>query len=195
VLLAIATVLIAWSAYQNSEWVRERFVRSDSAAELAAEAREIRLAAELDQQWDRSVFVAWLTALDAGDPSAMLANDALFRDETRASIEEWRSIYDDDPDAALLVDPFTLPGYDVPERRNDARTLVAQAAADSRQSRAASRNGASFALLMVFFAGALTFVGLTQLFHDRRVRWLVLALAGLVLLGGLVVLISLPIRT
>ena len=193
VLLATATVFAAWTGFQNAQWVRERFDLSDRASSIEVEASELSIAADLDERWDQSVFVDWATALIEDRPAEAIAYELLFRDNTRPLLQAWQRSYARDPQGALEVGPFSTGVYDVDRRRQRAATKRDAARALSRDSRAASQNAADYALLMVFFAGALTFVGLTALFRERRVRWLTLGLASLSVSTGVLLIVQLPV--
>jgi hypothetical protein len=192
-ILAIATVLIAWAGFQNTQWVRERFLLSDTSSAAAVEAGELRVSADLDEQWDRSVFAGLARATLEGDAIGVEAHEVMVRDGVRPLVEAWLRSHERDPLATLERDPFMSDVYDVEQRRNRAAKARETANSASAASRDASQNGANYALLMVFFAGALTFVGLTPLFHDPRVRWLMLGLATVAVLGGIALLAGLPV--
>lgn len=193
ILLAFATVLAAWAGFQNAQWVRERFDVSDQSTSVASDASELRISADLDEQWDQSIFASWASALIDGREVEAIAYESLFRDAARPLLDSWVRAYAQDPAAALENGPFESDVYDVAQRRAQASVARGQARALSRESRSASQNGSHYALLMVFFAGALTFVGLTALFHERRVRWLTLGLAAIAVVGGLLLMLQLPI--
>lgn len=192
-ILALAAVLAAWSAYQNARWGGHQAAATSMAATLrtsAAQATSIA-AAELDV--DVQSFIAWLGAASAGDPASAQAFRDRMRDPFKVVFDRW--LLTAPPGVIPPGTPIDTDAYD--EMASEGARLAVQAndLADLEIAKAAQANqtGDNFVLVTVIMAMVLFFAGIATRFGDRRVRRGLVAMAGVLLVGGTLFMLSLPV--
>ena len=67
VLLSLATVLAAWSAFQSAKWSGVQATRFSQASALRMESVRASTAAGGQEQVDVTLFAQWVNAYDAGN--------------------------------------------------------------------------------------------------------------------------------
>ncbi len=194
ILLGIAAVLTAWSAYRESltsDLVLKNYSEQQAAIALANDAY-IRSGQE--RQQELTLFVdAALAGAAAGDDGNTLAYDYLtegiMSEELYAAFAWWR----DEPDETTPPTPF------VPENPAFAalpsEVLLAEGRAYDEQAEAsraaaeeADANSDRFDLANVFFAVVLFVAGLTTIVQRRSIQIGFLSLSAVGLLAGFAVL-------
>ena len=184
ILLAVAAVASAWSAYQASRWsgVEARnFSQANAERVLAAEDADL---AEMEYAIDVGMFVDFAGAHYRGDTEVMqYFENVLFRDEMRVAVKAW-----------LAMDPGNNPGapdtpFDMPEYKNEnkEKSEVLQKSADEKRevATAAIEQSDRYVLFTVLFASVLFFAGISTKFKDPPIRISVLAMGSLLFLGSL----------
>ena len=194
ILLGIAAVLTAWSAYRESltsDLVLKNYSEQQAAIALANDAY-IRSGQE--RQQELTLFVdAALAGAAAGEDGNTLAYDYLtegiMSEELYAAFAWWR----DEPDETTPPTPF------VPENPAFAalpsEVLLAEGRAYDEQAEAsraaaeeADANSDRFDLANVFFAVVLFVAGLTTIVQRRSIQIGFLSLSAVGLLAGFAVL-------
>jgi hypothetical protein len=189
-ILAVTTVATAWSGYQAARWSGEQ---SESFAQ--ASAARVKAGQQTTQAGQLRIddligFEGWLQARQAGDRDLATLYERRFRPEFRPAFEAW-----------LAQRPFSrpppIPGPQyMPEYRPaaDARAAAFDRDADARfkAGTEAKSNDDRYILSTVFFAAVLFFAGISLRLDWRPLRLAVLAMAGALLLGGIVFVVSLP---
>ena len=194
ILLGIAAVLTAWSAYRESltsDLVLKNYSEQQAAIALANDAY-IRSGQE--RQQELTLFVdAALAGAAAGEDGNTLAYDYLtegiMSEELYAAFAWWR----DEPDETTPPTPF------VPENPAFAalpsEVLLAEGQAYDEQAEAsraaaeeADANSDRFDLANVFFAVVLFVAGLTTIVQRRSIQIGFLSLSAVGLLAGFAVL-------
>ena len=194
ILLGIAAVLTAWSAYRESltsDLVLKNYSEQQAAIALANDAY-IRSGQE--RQQELTLFVdAALAGAAAGEDGNTLAYDYLtegiMSEELYAAFAWWR----DEPDETTPPTPF------VPENPAFAALpsefLLAEGQAYDEQAEAsraaaeeADANSDRFDLANVFFAVVLFVAGLTTIVQRRSIQIGFLSLSAVGLLAGFAVL-------
>jgi hypothetical protein len=193
VVLAFATALVAWAAYENNEWTRERFALSDEATTLNQRALDLRTAANDTEQRDRQLFIAWFDARTAGAFVKTAALESLFRPRFEKVFRSWLDTGPLNRDGTLAAAPFDRSDYDVSEDRAEAQELARQSRRATHRSDDAARRSSDYSFLTVVFAATLMFVGLANLFTQRPARWMIAGVAIALLLGGAAWLVTLPV--
>ena len=187
VLLAVATVGSAWSAYQVSKWNGVETDEARASAVLRIESsREFGLATQ-KASYDAAT-VAQLAAAVASDNEALqdFLRQTLVRPGFVPMLESWEAqISAGQQPTNLLTDEEYLGELFAP-----SNALDADAAAATARSEEAGSNGDDYIQLTLFFASALFFAGITASFSNRFSKIVlllgsavILAAAG-VLLGG-----------
>jgi len=192
VLLAVATVGIAWSGYEAARWnglQSQDFARANTAR---SEANRASTAAGQDRLQDLLNFNRWLEVTTQGNTALADLYQRRFRPEFVPAFQAWLA---QDPlhNAAAVASPLSMPQYhlallatsDHLERVGDQRF---------DDGRLATEHTDAYVLTTVFFAAVLFFAGISLRFGWERLRVTVLVL-GVVFLGyGVARLATLPIH-
>lgn len=189
-LLGLATVGSAWSAYQVSQWngieTDEARIaaghRIDSSKEYALATQTVAYDAAVVSQYAQAV------ALDNEALQAFLS-EVLVRPGFRPVIEEWQA------QIAAGETPTNL----IEDEDYKAELFAASAAADHEAAAAAVRSEKAgstaddYVLLTLFFATALFFAGVTASFNTRFTKVILITAAAAVLLFAGAQLVSYPV--
>lgn len=206
VVLAVATVLTAWSAFQATKWGGVQ--ANDYAASSALRAAATQASTRAGQLTiiDVTTFEQWFGAV-ANDPSARAAADTggayqprpdslegvlyqRFRSEFRVAFDAWIATSPlTNPDAPKT--PFQMAEYKVADQAT-ATQLNQQADEQAAQARAANQRGDNYVLLTVLFASSLFFAGIGTKLRGRRAQELAIGLALVVIVAAAVVLATFP---
>lgn len=186
-LLALATVGIAWSGYQGARW-NGRQAREYSQAN-AARSLANRADTDADQERTQDLlnFNRWLEVTTNNDQTLAQLYERRFRPEFRPAFEAWLA---QDPlnNPAAEASPLRMPQYRVAEREKSDR-LEREATEHFELGKDATENTDSYVLTTVFFATVLFFAGISLRFAWQRMRIAVLVL-GAISLGYAAVLIA-----
>jgi hypothetical protein len=190
VLLAVATVATAWSAYQAREWTGEQALSTSRAtAARITENREAALA-NRQVQIDVATFTQWLNARAEGHPALAAFYRARFRDEFKPPFAAWVAQHPFTNSAAPGT-PFEMPQYRL-AAQTAAQRQEATAAANSNQSKDANERANDYMLATVLFACALFFAGISSKLQSEGARTWVLGLGCVLFLGTVIYLVTLP---
>lgn len=205
ILLAVATVATAWSAFQSTKWSGVQTDSYSAAAATRTESGRASATANSQTVIDVTTFVAWASALSnqqgaatpnsspytpkAGTLSGFLF--ARFRPEFRPVVNAWLA------DRPLLnprspPTPFETPQYHL-AKTTEADQLTATADQRTAEARTASQRADSYVLTTVLFAGVLFFAGVSAKLSVHRNRMIMITLAGATLLAAVSVVATLPI--
>ncbi|HJS27539.1 MAG TPA: hypothetical protein VJ913_10490 [Actinomycetota bacterium] len=189
IMLSIATVLTAWSAYQATRWSGEQSEDYTSASALRTESVRAANVANAQSQVDVATFLDWLDATDEEDQT--LADDIhdRMRDEFLPAFDEW--LASAHPGEVPEGTPFDLDSYRLAATEESER-LEERAAARFDEGREANQIGDNFVLAAVMLASVLFFAGIAGTLDSRTPQILLLSLAGLMLVAGTVVIALLP---
>jgi hypothetical protein len=192
VLLALATVATAWSAYQSRQWTGEQSQAYSHAT--AARIAENRFAALANRQVqiDVATFIEWVDARQ--EHRAQLAEfyRERFRDEFKPAFAAWLAARPfNRPDAPST--PFALPQYHL-KATSEADRQERRAAAGSERAKEANQRADNYMLAVVLFASALFFAGISTKLHWINARRAVLGLGWVLFLGTAIWLATLPVQ-
>ncbi len=207
VVLALATVLTAWSAFESTKWSGTQSVHFARAGADRTESAKAESRANSQTIVDVDTFVSWLGAISderaanpdviAGDGTYQPDPQALsgflylrFRDEFKPAFDAWvaqRPL--SNPDAPPT--PFAVPEYDLAERRRSDQ-LDARADRQSALARRDNQRGDNYVLTAVLFASVLFFAGISTKLSSSRSRLFMVSLAIVVLFAGLAILATFP---
>lgn len=186
-MLSVTAILTAWCGFQASKWSGERAIAfaEASAARVEAddaddEAREARVA-------DLIVYAEWVTA--TAQRQTVLADEieARFTPHFRVAFDAWEAA------GRIESGPFAMAEYVPPgteesvERADYADARFAQALEDTER-------GDNYSLLTVLFALVLFLTAMAQRDIHHVAAWIMLGLAGIIALGGFIVLLTFPAR-
>jgi hypothetical protein len=192
VLLSIATVATAWSAYQARQWTGQQAIETSRATAARIQSNRAAAVADRQTQIDVATFIQWIDAQQADKPELARFYRERFRDEFRPAFGSWLATRPlEDPSAPAT--PFAMPEYRL-KANADAERLEARAEAASARSQAANERAGNSMLAVVLFAASLFFAGISTKLHDPRVRHAMLGMGLLVLLGTLVWIATVPVQ-
>ncbi|NTX13299.1 hypothetical protein HUA74_13940 [Myxococcus sp. CA051A] len=190
VLLALATVGSAWTAYQSTRWSGDQSFQYSKANALRAESVRASTTMALLVEIDTSLFESWADAWTDGDSQRLDFYERRFREEFRPAFEAWRAEATR-PGEAPEGTPFTRPEYH-PATLDKSRELAAEAEKAFEQARQSNQNGDNFTFCVVLFASVLFFAGVsTKLLHPS-LKIALLALAGVMMVVATLYMFSLP---
>jgi hypothetical protein len=210
VVLAIATILTAWSAFQSGKWGGTQAINFSEAGAARTESTRFDTRAGQLAQIDVAMYIDWVSALvddiESGSIPAITAGAyeptrgtisgflyLRFRDEFRPAIDAWIAT-DPTNNANAPPTPFVMTEYIVADAVEADRLseLADQKAAAGRD---ANQTGDNYVLTMVLFASVLFFAGVSSKMNRPRNRMLVLGFGLVTLVAGITILITLPILT
>ena len=189
IMLSIATVVTAWSAYQATRWSGDQ---AESYTEASATRTEsVRSSTEANRQVliDVDTFLNWLDAQQAGDRG--LADDihARMREEFLPALNAWLATAP--PETIPDGTPFEFPEYRLAaeEKAKLLETKASKLFADGNESNQVSDD---FVLAAVLFASVLFFSGLAGTFDSLRAQVFLLILGVVMLAVGTAIVLTLP---
>jgi hypothetical protein len=190
-LMSITTVATAWSGYQAARWSGEQsqhYAKASATRTLAQraaiEAGQLRIDDLLD-------FNGWLDAHDAGDTRLARIYERRFRAEFRPAFRAWLAERPFRNTGVPVPGPLYEPSYH-PRALRLAHVLDERADAAYQAGTEAKGDDDKYILSTVFFAAVLFFAGISLRLLWRPLRITVLAIAGVLLLGGVAFVLSLP---
>lgn len=191
VVLSVATVLTAWSAFQANKWGGEMSLQFSSANAARTFSVQQANTAAAQTTVDVGLFVEYAAAVSAGDDDLALFLERRFRPEFVPAFEAWLA---EDPldDPTAPASPFVMDEY-VLEANAEAARLVAEADEAGDTARQANQRGDNYVLLTVLFASVLFFIGVSTKAERIGVRTALTGLAVVLLLAGAVVMATFPV--
>ena len=110
VLLSLATVLAAWSAFQSAKWSGVQATRFSQASALRMESVRASTAAGGQEQVHVTLFAQWVNAYAAGNTRLATFYFERFRAEFKPAMDAWLATKPlSNPDAPSS--PFAMPEY------------------------------------------------------------------------------------
>jgi hypothetical protein len=189
IMLSIATVVTAWSAYQATRWSGDQ--AADYTQASATRTESVRSSTEANRQVliDVDTFLNWMDAEQTGDSA--LADDIheRMRQEFLPAFDAWLAT----APAGTIPDgtPFELPEYRLAAEER-AKRLETEAAALFEDGQEANQVSDDFVLAAVLLASVLFFSGLAGTFDSLRAQIFLLILGGVMLAVGTIIVVTLP---
>lgn len=114
VILAVVTILTAWSAFQANKWSGVMAIRFGEANVARTEATQAAARVNAKQAVDVGLFVEYAAARSTGDTALAAFLEQRFRDEFRPAFQAWLALDPlDNPDAPAT--PFEMQSYVIAE--------------------------------------------------------------------------------
>ena len=191
-ILALATVMTAWSGYQAARWDGVQAASYSQASAKRVDATRAGTAAGQLALYDSLVFSQWATAHAMANTQLEAFEERRFRPEFQVAFDAWLAT---DPfvDVAAPSSPLVLPVYTLGLQKQ-ADELETQASALFDQGLTANGTADSYVLITVFLAAALFLAGLASRISRPLTRITMLVLAGVMLTYSLLTLATYPIR-
>jgi hypothetical protein len=190
VLLAVATVGSAWSAYQVARWNGTETDEARKSGSLRIDAsREYSLATQI-VAYDAAAVGQFGQAVAAGNEDLQeFLRATIIRSGFEPILQQWR----DEIDAGVV--PTNLLENDDYLRELFAKSdeLDAASLAAAQRSEEAGDNADGYVRLTLFFATALFFAGITASFSSRTARIMLLSAAGVTVAIAIGLLFSYPV--
>lgn len=203
VLLALATVLTAWSAFQSSQWSGVQAAAYSAASRERAESNRAQTLAGQQTIIDVMLFTDWLAALhEEGDasvvPDPYVPDPALysgflferFRPEFQPAVTAWLAT---DPlvDPGAPPTPFAMDEY-VLASGTEAAKLAKASERSAAVARVAIERKDNYVLATVLCASVLFFSGIGSKLGSPRRRTTMIAIGAVVLLATIGVVLTFP---
>lgn len=193
VVLGLAAVLTAWSAYRESlttDLVLKNY--SEQQATIAL-ANDTYSRADQQETLETSLFLQWAVANSSGNDEAAAYLVQVMSDELYAAVEWWAAQPEDTGPATPFV-PDNPSFANVPSQVLVAEGDALSAEADQNRVAAEEADAVSdrFDLAGVFFAVVLFVAGLTTVIQRRGIQIGFLALSAVGLVVGIAVLVTTP---
>lgn len=188
-LISLATVATAWSAYQSHRWGGVQTVNFGLANTNRTESvRASNLAAQ-QAAIDVNLFTDWAAAVATKDKPLASFLRARFRKEFVPAFNAWLDL----PSAGRIPPgtPFTLPEYRLAERVKSDQ-LADDAAAYFDTAKDNNQTGDNFVLVSVAFASVLFFGGISTRFDRIGPRVALLSMGTTVFILAAIIEFSLP---
>ncbi|WP_156043908.1 hypothetical protein [Cellulomonas sp. URHE0023] len=204
IMLAVATVMTAWSAFQANKWNAVQTRSYSAAGAHRTESTKASTLAGQQQIIDVLLFTDWLQATadetggrlpttyveDPGTYSTFLYRR--FRPEFEPALQAWLAA-DPGTNASAPSSPFVMPEYKL-EAREKSAALERAAEASAATARQATARAGNYVLATVLCASVLFFCGIgLKLSSPRRRAWMV-GCAAVLLLTTLIVLATFPVQ-
>lgn len=190
--IALATVITAWSGYQSARWGGEQSANYSQAGALRTES--VRASNQAGQlvQIDIGLFTNWVNAYAVQDAVLTDFYQQRFRDEFKPAFEAWLATEPaKNPDAPSS--PFSMPEYQVSQAIQSAQ-LEEQAAETFEKGQEANQISDKYILNTVFLASVLFLAGIASRFKAMAARWVIIIVSLAILTYGLINVITYPIQ-
>ena len=190
-LLAFATLGIAWSGYQGARWNGESAEQYSASNAARAHANRAATAGAQDRTQDLLNFNRWVEVNTEGNQQLADLYQRRFRPEFLPAFEAWIA---SDPvnNPTAEYSPLREPQYRVANLER-AKELDKQGDEHFVEGKNATEHTDSYVFTTVFFATVLFFAGISMRFVWQRMRIAVLALGTIFLVYAIVQVAQLPI--
>ncbi|MCS6846635.1 MAG: hypothetical protein RMN52_02845 [Anaerolineae bacterium] len=191
IVMAAATILTAWSAYESSRWSGQSSAHQLNVIAALVNQSKFASLAEQRRSLDVSLYAEWVKAINANDTRLAEFTFTRFPEPLKTAAAAWRAT---DPlnNLQAPTSPFVMPEYALPESAEEQRWAEVAAA----ESEAADRAGTTsdrYLLFTVVFATTLFFAGISGKFGSFAINAGVLLLGALLLIVGAAIMFTLPI--
>lgn len=189
ILLALATIVAAWSAYQATRWSGVQANAFSAAGAVRTEATQQNSVFAAQIQVDVMMWIEYLKQSQSDSEAGATFFEERLRDEFAPAFEEWLTLVP--PGEVPPGTPFTLDSYE-PEAERLAKELNEQAEVSAQEAREANQTGDNFVLIAVIMASVLFFAGVGTKLKGRAVRLMMLLFGMALFLGGVAFMFSMP---
>ena len=189
VMLGLAAIITAWTAFQSSQLgdkVQESFSEGIRSSDQASQ--EYNTAIATDNQ-DQGIFLEYAKALVAEDEvTATYIQESLMSPELAAAVEWWIEQPDDTgPDSPFVEEN---PNWD-DSSWNTAADLDVEAQQYFDSARQADADGDEFDLLEVIVTLSLFLFGVASLVRQQKIQVGLAAVGGVILIYSIIMTITL----
>ncbi len=189
-LLSIVALLAAWSGFSAAKWGTESSLSLAKASSARSKAGLAEVQATQIRTLDSVSFNAAETAYAAHNSKLFALDLRRLRPGYRPAVEAWLATHPlMNPHAP--PDPSYMPQYVIPQDAQ-ARIFTARSNANFTAGASAASTADKYVRLTVFLAAVLFLVGIGSRFPLPQARYVLVGIAGLLLVISVVQLASLP---
>ncbi|HEY4398397.1 MAG TPA: hypothetical protein VGO28_12075 [Acidimicrobiia bacterium] len=190
-LLALATLGIAWSGYQGARWSGRQAREYSQSNAARSHANRAATAGAQDRTQDLLNFNRWLEVKTEGNQELADLYERRFRPEFVPAFQAWLA---GDPlgNPNAESSPLREPQYHVANLERSTR-LDNLGDVHFENAREATEHTDNYVLTTVFFATVLFFAGISMRFAWQSMRIAVLVLGSVSLVYATVLVVRLPI--
>jgi hypothetical protein len=191
VILSVAVLLTAFSAWQSTLWNGEQSEDYALASSTRGRANAALSQGLTETSYDATTFAIGISDYYAGNLEAVNAlKERVARDAFKPFLDQWIELNPTE-NVEAPRNPFELEEYSNPSVEESHR-LSAEAEALLREGDEANQYGDNYVLTTVFFAAVLFFTGIVTKFKTDSVRVLTLVMASVALVGATAFMLTLP---
>ncbi len=192
-LLAVTSILTAWSAYQSTRWSGEMAQAYSSASALRTKSVSASTLAGQQLIIDVQSFIAWSEAVAGDDPALAVYLRSRFRPEFLTAFDTWLGRPPGSTVSTTQV-PSGSP-FDTyrPATFAEADALSADADAAAEEAQLDNQRGDNYILTTVLLAVVLFFAGIAPRFRTGGLAAVIIGVAGAMLVIGVLALAIQPI--
>ncbi len=190
-LLALATLAIAWTSYQAARWHDEQAIEQMAATKSRIESTKLADAANREAQVDITLFTQWVDARSQDNAELAGFYRDRFTDRFKPVFHDWISSNPfTNPNAPPT--PFAIPRY---RQQVTHAAQAEQAIADAAGAQAAEdiHSADRYVLAIVLFAACLFFAGLCTRLRTVAGQAVVLGLGCVLFLGTVAWVATFPV--
>ena len=191
VLLVAAAVCTSWSSYQAARWHGEQAMATSKTNAIRIDAARAAARADAETEIDVATFIAWVDADRGGEKGLADFYVARFRPEFETAFDAWVAT-DPFTDRSAPPTPFAMPEYKIASRA-EAETLDAQAEKQAAVVAENIQRASNYVLTVVLYAVVLFFAGMSTKIASRRLRWLMIGTAYVVMAATIGWLATFPV--
>jgi hypothetical protein len=191
ILLVAAAVATAWSSYEAARWHGEQALATSKTNAIRIDAARAASRADAETQVDVATFIAWAGADQGGDKVVADFYVDRFRPEFATAFDAWLAT---DPltNPSAPPTPFAMSEYKTASR-TEAETLDAQAEKQAAVVAEDIQRASNYVLTVVLYAVVLFFAGMSTKIAGRRLRWLMIGAAYVLMAGTIAWLATFPV--
>lgn len=186
-ILSVTAILTAWCGFQSSKWGGEMSIAFSQASSARVQATAAEGEARDFRQYDLTIWSQWVLAEQNGDDELREYIEERFTPEFAVAFDAWEA---DDRSAR---GPFAVPEY-VPPGTMEAAELSARADEKFDEALQNNQRGDNYTILTVLFALVLFFTAMSQRDIARWARMTLLSIGVVIAVGGLIILLTYPVR-
>lgn len=184
-MLSVTAILTAWCGFQASKWSGERAIAFADASAARVEASDADNEAREARVVDLIIYAEWVTATAEGDAELAAEIEERFTPHLALAFDAWQD------DAEEAPGPFAMSEY-VPPGTEESAERTAHAEARFAEAVEDTERGDNYSLLTVLFALVLFLTAMAQRDIHHVAAWMMLGLAGLIAVGGFIVVLNFP---
>lgn len=189
-ILAMVAITTAWSGYQAARWDSLQSVLYGQSLKLRVEGQALDLQANQEKMYDAATVVEWIKASARGESKLADLFERRLLPEFRPAFEHWKTT---DPihNPNAPAGPILMPEYRN-ARAEEAARKNQEASKLFEQGTLAREHADDYVRVTVFLATVLLLTAISQRFHSRWIRMMLVAIAFLMLCVPVWRLLTLP---